>query len=54
MGGFIRDNVTRHFGRHIFESLGSAYTTMLERGVVLVVLWLILLCMYRRRIFLRI
>jgi predicted acyltransferase len=54
MGGFIRDNVKRHFGRHVFESLGGAYTTMLERGVVLVVLWLILLWMYRRRIFLRI
>jgi predicted acyltransferase len=54
MGGFITSNVRRHLGRHIFESLGPDYTTMLERGTVLVVLWLILLWMYRRGMFLRI
>jgi predicted acyltransferase len=54
MGGFIKDNVRRHLGRHVFEALGPDYTTMLERGTVLVVLWLILLWMYRRGIFLRI
>jgi heparan-alpha-glucosaminide N-acetyltransferase len=53
MGGFIKDNVRRHLGRHIFEVLGPDYTTMLERGTVLVVLWLILLWMYRRGLFLR-
>ena len=54
MGGFIRDNVRRHLGPHIFESLGPDYTAMLERGTVLVVLWLILLWMYRRKLFLKI
>jgi heparan-alpha-glucosaminide N-acetyltransferase len=54
MGGFIKENVRRHLGRDIFESLGPDYTTMLERGTVLVVLWLILLWMYHRRLFLRI
>ncbi|WP_205679160.1 acyltransferase family protein [Aquisphaera insulae] len=54
MGGFIKDNVRRHLGRSIFESLGPDHTTMLERGTVLVVLWLILLWMYRRGFFLRI
>jgi predicted acyltransferase len=54
MGGFITSNVRRHLGRHIFESLGPEYTTMLERGTVLAVLWLILLWMYRRGLFLRI
>jgi heparan-alpha-glucosaminide N-acetyltransferase len=54
MGGFIRDNVRRHIGREVFESLGSAYAPVLERGIVLLVLWLILLWMYRRRIFVRI
>jgi heparan-alpha-glucosaminide N-acetyltransferase len=53
MGGFIKDNFRRHLGRHVFESLGPEYTTMLERGTVLVVLWLILLWMYRRGLFLR-
>ena len=54
MGGFIKENVRRHLGRHVFEVLGPDYTTMLERGTVLVVLWLILLWMYRRGLFLRI
>jgi predicted acyltransferase len=53
-GGFIKENARRHLGRHVFDSLGPAYTTMLERGTVLVVLWLILLWLYRRRVFLRI
>ena len=54
MGGFIRDNVRRHLGRHVFEVLGPDYTTMLERSTILVVLWLILLWMYRRGLFLRV
>ena len=54
MGGFIKENARRHLGPHVFEVLGPAYTTMLERGTVLVVLWLILLWMYRRGLFLRI
>jgi predicted acyltransferase len=54
MGGFIRDNFRRHLGRHVFESLGEVYAPILERLAVLLVLWLVLLWMYRRRIFLRI
>lgn len=53
-GSFIRENVKRHLGRQIFESLGAAYTPMLERLTVLIVLWLIVLWMYRRKLFLRI
>ncbi len=52
--GFIRANIKRHSGQQIFESLGTAYAPMLERLGVLLVLWLILLWMYRRKIFLRI
>jgi predicted acyltransferase len=54
MGGFIKDNARRHLGRDVFEVLGPDYSTMLERGTILVVLWLILLWMYRRGFFLRI
>jgi predicted acyltransferase len=54
MGGFIKDNVRRHLGRDVFLSLGPDYATMLERGAILAVLWLILLWMYRRGIFIRI
>ncbi|MBN2131974.1 MAG: DUF5009 domain-containing protein [Sedimentisphaerales bacterium] len=54
MTGFIRDNLRRHLGQHVFESFGAAYAPILERLAVLIVLWLIVLWMYRRRIFLRI
>ena len=54
MGGFIRENCKRHLGRNIFEFFGTAYTPVLERAIVLVVLWLIVLWMYRRKIFLRV
>jgi heparan-alpha-glucosaminide N-acetyltransferase len=54
MGGFIRENVKRHVGQNVFESFGPAYSPILERAAVLLVLWLVVLWMYRRRIFLRI
>lgn len=54
MAGFIKDNFRRHFGPGIFESFGPTYVQMLERGTVLLVLWLILLWMYRRKIVIRI
>ena len=54
MVGFVRDNVRTHFGQHIFDSFGTSCAPMLERGAVLLVFWLILFWMYRRKIFLRI
>ena len=54
MGGFIRNNFERHFGSGIFETFGAMYTPMLERGIVLAILWLILLWMYRKKLFLRV
>ncbi len=54
MGGFVKQNLRRHLGPHVFEGLGATYAPILERGAVLLVFWLILLWMYRRRIFLRI
>jgi heparan-alpha-glucosaminide N-acetyltransferase len=54
MGGFIRENVKRHISQNVFEIFGEAYSPVLERAIVLLVLWLIVLWMYRRKIFLRI
>lgn len=54
MTSFIRDNIRRHLGRQVFESLGAPYAPVLERAAVLVVLWLVVLWMCRRRIFVRI
>jgi heparan-alpha-glucosaminide N-acetyltransferase len=51
---FVRDNLQRHLGRHVFESLGAVGAPIVERVAVLLVFWLILLWMYRRKIFLRI
>jgi len=52
--GFVRDNLRRHLGQEIFETCGPTCTQALQRGGVLLVFWLILLWMYRRKIFLRI
>ena len=54
MVGFVRDNVRTHFGQHVFDTFGTIYAPMLERVVVLLVFWLILFWMYRRKLFLRI
>jgi len=53
-GGFIRDTLKTHLGPHVFESFGATWAPMAERAAPLLVFWLILLWMYRRRIFLRI
>lgn len=53
-GGFIRDNVKRHLGPDIFASFGQPYTPMLQRLTVLIVLFLIALYMYRRKIHIKI
>jgi predicted acyltransferase len=54
MGSFVRDNLKRHLGQQVFEIFGTMYAPMLERLAVLLVFWLILLWMYRRKFFLRI
>ena len=54
MGGFIRDSLKIHFGQHIFEVAGVTFSLMLERASVLLVYWLILLWMYRSKLFLRV
>jgi predicted acyltransferase len=52
--GFIAENLKTHLGQELFNSLGGAYEPLLEGTAVLLVLWLILFWMYRRRVFLRI
>ena len=43
-----------HLGKGTFEVLGKAYEPILTGAVVLVIYWLTLLWMYRRRVFIRI
>ena len=56
--GFVRENLDTHLGPHdVFEKiLGpyKIYAPVVESAVVLIVLWLVCLWMYRRKIFLRI
>jgi predicted acyltransferase len=50
----IHDALPRHFGRSWFTFAGKAYEPLLLGGGVLLVEWLILWFMYRRKIFLRV
>jgi predicted acyltransferase len=52
--GFIRSALNTHFGIQTFQILGPAYETLLRGGLILLILWLILHWMYRRKIFLKI
>ena len=52
--GFVGDALTRHLGEGTFRVFGASYETLLHGVGVLLVLWLLLFWLYRRRIFLRI
>mgnify|MGYP000365604876 CR=1 FL=1 len=51
---FIRDAFNTHLGADFFRFLGAPYEPLLRGLAVLAVIWLILLWMYRRKIFLKI
>jgi heparan-alpha-glucosaminide N-acetyltransferase len=51
---FIGKNLEIHLGHEVFEVLGMPYAPLLHGAAILLVLWLILLWMYRRGLFLKI
>jgi heparan-alpha-glucosaminide N-acetyltransferase len=51
---FIARNLTIHLGKNAFTLGGQPYEPLIHGAAVLLVLWLILFWMYRRKIFLRI
>jgi predicted acyltransferase len=51
---FIATSLYTHLGTKAFEVAGPTYAVLLHGAAVLLIYWLILLWMYRRRIFLRI
>jgi predicted acyltransferase len=51
---FLVDALNRHLGTDFFQSFGEAYEPLLRGTCVLILLWLILYAMYRRKIFLKI
>jgi len=50
----VRENIRTHLGQHVFETFGAVYAPIVQRASVLLVFWLILLWMHRRKIYLRI
>jgi predicted acyltransferase len=52
--GFILGSLKTHLGQHAFQVAGTVYEPVLAGGAVLLVFWLILFWMYRRRLFLKI
>lgn len=51
---FVIESFKTHFGQNIFKLFGEGNQTLLSGGAALIVFWLILYWMYRRRIFIRI
>jgi heparan-alpha-glucosaminide N-acetyltransferase len=52
--GFLTSTLRTHLGRDAFKLLGPGYEPLLQGASVLLLLWLILFWMYRRKIFLRV
>ncbi len=52
--GFITDSFRTHLGRDAFKIVGDAYAPFLQGVAVLLVLWLILFWMYRKKLYVRI
>ena len=52
--GFASGSIRTHLGHGVFEIFGSAYAPILQNFSVLLVFWLILFWMYRRKLFIRI
>lgn len=54
LNGFITDALRTHLGPNFFKFAGDALTPLLQGAAVLLIYWLILLWMYRRKLFLKI
>ena len=52
--GFIGSSLDTHIGAKPFQVFGPAYEPLLHGALVLLVMWLLLFWMYRRKLFLRI
>jgi predicted acyltransferase len=52
--GFIAGSLKTHLGQGVFRGFGTVYEPLVQGAAVLAVLWLVLLWMYRRRLFLKI
>jgi predicted acyltransferase len=51
---FIASNLATHLGANAFEVFGAAYAPFVRGTLILLIFWLILFWMFRRKIFLKI
>ena len=54
MHGFIGENLKTHLGQQFFAFAGAGYEPFFLGAAILLMMWLVLFWMYRRKIFLRI
>jgi heparan-alpha-glucosaminide N-acetyltransferase len=52
--GLFERSLKTNLGQNVFQNLGGSYAPILEASTVLLIMWLICLWMYRRKLFLRI
>ena len=52
--GFIGSSLDTHVGTRVFQVLAGPYQPLFHGALVLLVLWLLLFWMHRRKLFLRI
>lgn len=52
--GFISGSLRTHLGPNLFKSLGAPFESLLHGAGMLLILWLLLFWMYRKKLFLRI
>jgi heparan-alpha-glucosaminide N-acetyltransferase len=51
---FVRDTLKIHLGQKVFDVFGPNFSHTLDRAAFLLVLWLVVFWMYRRKLFLKI
>ena len=51
---FIGQSLRTHLGSEVFRLFGRAYAPLVHGALILMVMWLLLYWMYRRKLFLRI
>jgi hypothetical protein len=54
LDGFLNDSLRIHLGANFFRFAGSGLEPLFQGATILLLYWLILLWMYRRKLFLRI
>ncbi|WP_353718154.1 DUF5009 domain-containing protein [Dyadobacter sp. 676] len=54
LGGFIRESFKIHFGQHYDSIFGASYASLVSGALILLVEWLVLRWMYKKKVFIKI